>query len=218
MYRKIKRFSCLLLAVLLTPLLAALPVHAASFHDVPGGAWYAGAVSSLADQGILAGTGDGYFSPEQKLTRAAFVTMLAKTELSSYDLSQYNFKGSFKDVPASYWANTFINWAAENGIVRGTGDGNFRPGDLLSRQDMAVMVTARPLSGTRRKSARMPPRLWTHANKPGCFPAATAGSGPSKPPAGRRPPLCTTAFYSGAQPAPLMPSRANGWRACRCGP
>ncbi len=141
MYRKIKRFSCLLLAVLLTPLLAALPVHAASFHDVPGGAWYAGAVSSLADQGILAGTGDGYFSPEQKLTRAAFVTMLAKTELSSYDLSQYNFKGSFKDVPASYWANTFINWAAENGIVRGTGDGNFRPGDLLSRQDMAVMVT-----------------------------------------------------------------------------
>lgn len=68
-----------------------LRAQAAYFRDVPINAWYRQAVNSLADDGILNGTGNGYYSPQATLTRGAFVTMLARASLSSSDLAQYTF-------------------------------------------------------------------------------------------------------------------------------
>ena len=121
---------------------AGLPLgaQAASFYDVPSNAWYSQAVNSLADQGIVSGTGGGNYSPKATLTRAAFVTMLAKATLSATDLSQYTFSSSFSDVKSSYWGNRYINWAVETGVANGYEDNTFRPERAVTRQEMAVMV------------------------------------------------------------------------------
>lgn len=117
-----------------------LSASAAKFSDVPSNAWYQAAVNSLVEQNILSGTGGSKFSPNDPLTRAAFVTMLAKTTLTQEELSQYAFSGSFKDVKESNWANSYINWAAEVGVVSGYEDSTFRPNQNVTRQEMAIMV------------------------------------------------------------------------------
>lgn len=140
MKKKMKKTLSLWLCVLLFAAGLPLGAQAASFYDVPSNAWYSQAVNSLADQGIVSGTGGGNYSPKATLTRAAFVTMLAKATLSATDLSQYTFSSSFSDVKSSYWGNRYINWAVETGVANGYEDNTFRPERAVTRQEMAVMV------------------------------------------------------------------------------
>ena len=132
--------SALLGALLLWVGLPLQTAQAASFSDVSWSAWYRPAVNALADRGILSGTGGNKFSPNGTLTRAEFVTMLAKSVLSANELSQYKFRGSFRDVSTSNWYNPFVNWAYETGVASGYSGGTFRPTQYVTRQEMAVMV------------------------------------------------------------------------------
>lgn len=139
---KKKRTRWLSLLVSAALLLTSLPMaaSAAQFSDVSSGAWYYTAVTTLADQGIVSGTGGGRYSPSSPLTRGAFVTMLAKSVLTSGEVQQYQFQGGFKDVKTSHWANPYVNWAVETGVASGYEDDTFRPDNSVSRQEMAVMV------------------------------------------------------------------------------
>lgn len=123
-------------------LISSLPFAAAAagFSDVPSNAWYKTAVNSLSEQKIISGTGGSKFSPEESLTRAAFVTMLAKTVLTEDELAQYKFKGSFTDVNEQNWANPYVNWASEVGVASGYEDNTFRPNQDVTRQEMAILV------------------------------------------------------------------------------
>ena len=87
-----------------------------SFSDVSG--WYADAVNFLAAREIISGTGDGTFDPNANITRAQFVTILAK--LSGDSLSGYT-ASSFTDASASDWYFGAAQWAYENGVGRGRG-------------------------------------------------------------------------------------------------
>lgn len=135
-----RRLAALALSAALLGAALPLSAQAATFRDVPAGAWFADAVYDLSYRGILQGTSDTTFSPDGKLTRGAFALMLARTVLTSGELGQYQFKGSFSDVGTGHWANAAVNWAAEAGIVQGVGGGLFQPDRAVSRQDMAVMV------------------------------------------------------------------------------
>lgn len=141
MKNKFRRIiSCLLCAALLAACLAMPAGAAAGFSDVPSGAWYTEAVKDLVSRGIMSGKGNGRFEPNGSMTRAEFATMLARTALTESELDQYKYQGSFSDVSRAHWANKYINWASENGIVSGTGSGKFTPGKMITRQDMAVML------------------------------------------------------------------------------
>ena len=48
------------------------------FADVPEDAWYAGAVSAMAELGFVRGDGAGYFRPEETLTNEQLLTVLAR--------------------------------------------------------------------------------------------------------------------------------------------
>lgn len=135
-----KKLVCGLLCAAL--LWGSLPLQASAawFSDVPWTAWYRRAVNELADMGIIAGTGGDKFSPNATLTRGAFVTMLGKSVLESWDISQYKFRGGFKDVSTGHWANPYVNWASETGVATGYEDNTFRPDRAVTRQEMAVMV------------------------------------------------------------------------------
>lgn len=137
---KRKKLAAALLAGALFCTGITVPASAAAFSDVSENAWYRGAVYDLVDKGIITGTSADTFTPDGRLTRGAFATMLAQTVLSKDELSQYDFKGGFKDLSQAHWSNRFVNWAAEAGVVSGYEDKTFRPDKPVSREEMAVMV------------------------------------------------------------------------------
>ena len=48
---------------------------------------------------------------------------------------------AFKDIPANFWAQTFINELATRDIIKGFPDGSFRPNDPVTRAQFAAMLS-----------------------------------------------------------------------------
>jgi hypothetical protein len=106
------------------------------FADVDAVAWYYGDVEFAVSRGLFVGTGASAFSPNEPMTRGMLVTVLGR--LCGVDASAYASAG-FDDVDANMYYAPYIAWAAENGIVLGTGDG-FAPDADITRQDLALIL------------------------------------------------------------------------------
>ena len=115
--------------------LYAVGYNAVSFSDVSGSAWYADYVSFLAARGIIGGN-NGAFSPDASITRAEFVTILAR--MSGDDLSDFT-TSSFTDVASSDWYDAAVQWAYASGIATGS-DGKFNPNANITREQMTAML------------------------------------------------------------------------------
>lgn len=113
-------------------------VQAVWFEDVRNGSWYYDAVYALARQEIVNGMDCWTFAPGNNITRAEFVTLLAKA--SGQDVSSYSASSTFSDVSSSAWYDHYVGWAVANDIASGVGDDQFKPADPISREQMAVML------------------------------------------------------------------------------
>ena len=106
------------------------------FADVKTNHWFNTAVQYCVKQGYIAGMTETTFVPNGKLTRAQFLTMLAK--LDGVDLDQYKGKSSgFDDVKAGHWYNEEVCWAVENGITSGLSATKFGPNSNVTRSQLA---------------------------------------------------------------------------------
>ncbi|NLU46654.1 MAG: S-layer homology domain-containing protein, partial [Syntrophomonadaceae bacterium] len=76
--------------------------------------------------------------PDDSLTRAQFLTMLAKS-IHDLDVTQ-SAPAGFKDVPADEWYYSYVNWGFEAGIVKGMDENTFAPNAKITREQMAVML------------------------------------------------------------------------------
>ncbi len=47
---------------------------------------------------------------------------------------------NFPDVPDTFWAYIHIEYCVENGVVQGYPDGNYHPGNVVTRDQMAVYI------------------------------------------------------------------------------
>ena len=48
--------------------------------------------------------------------------------------------GGFSDVPASAWYNDAVDWAVEEGVAEGTGDGIFSPDTGCTRAQIVTFI------------------------------------------------------------------------------
>ena len=112
------------------------PVPEISFQDVPSDAWYAEYVTYLTEKSIVNGKTANTFAPNDFVTRAEFVKIIAG--VAGADVTSAA-GSSFSDVDAGAWYAPYVAWAAENGIVTGSGD-KFNPNSRITRQDMAVII------------------------------------------------------------------------------
>ena len=97
--------------------------------------WAEDLINNMAANKIVSGYPDGKFLPGKGITRAEFVTLIANTmnwEPETTDVS-------FKDVIPS-WAQNSIGTAVNKGVVKGYEDGNFMPGKIITRSEMAAIV------------------------------------------------------------------------------
>ena len=105
------------------------------FTDVREDDWFAPYVSVCAEAGLMNGTAADTFTPNASTTRGQIVAILYRLEGSpAAGLSQFSDVGS-----GAYYASA-VSWASANGIVNGYGDGTFRPGNPITREQMAVMM------------------------------------------------------------------------------
>jgi hypothetical protein len=115
------------------------------FEDVPDGHWAAAAVNALYEQGVLSGKSADAFCPDDTVTRAEFAAMLYKLCAQKGQLTAVmdtpDLPVSFYDVADSAWYAGVVRWAAQSGLMGGDGAGAFHPGDAISRQDMAVVLS-----------------------------------------------------------------------------
>lgn len=117
----------------------AVPV----FKDTAGH-WASPAIGRLALSGVAKGFPDGSFGPEQAVTRAQFVSLLAAALQWPTPEDMPAFKDSIPE-----WARPAIAAAVSRGVVNGYPDGTFAPDAKVTRSEMAVMIDrALGLSGS----------------------------------------------------------------------
>ena len=135
------RFLSVLLSLLLTVGALSLPALAAElpFDDVKPGDWYYDAVAYAYENGLFNGTGETTFSPEAPMTRAMFVTVLAN-RADNFVRGMFENKSSFSDVEKTQWYAPAVEWANKFGLVSGVGGGRFAPNELVSREQMALIL------------------------------------------------------------------------------
>jgi hypothetical protein len=98
--------------------------------------WAKESIRYCVNLGLFNGITDSSFEPETDMSRAMFVTVLAR--MSGEDISSYT--NSFSDVPSDAWYKDACAWASEKGIVTGTGDGIFNPDGKITREQIAALL------------------------------------------------------------------------------
>ena len=113
-------------------------LQAKEFTDVSNTAWYYNAVKWAVANKITSGYGTGTFQPNATCNRAMIVTFLANYAKAAGTYKEPTTSASFKDVKAKDWFKKSVDWAVENGITSGYGQGTFSPNVTCNR---AMMVT-----------------------------------------------------------------------------
>ena len=105
------------------------------FADVSVDAWYADAVQYVVDKGMMNGTSENSFSPDETTTRGMIVTMLHRLENEPAASAS-----AFNDVAAGSWYADAVAWAAAQGVVNGISDTAFAPDTAITREQMAAIL------------------------------------------------------------------------------
>ena len=99
----------------------------------------AGAV--LGALGIMVGDPDGKFRPDDGIKRSEFAKIAVHVMGLEESAKASQSSTKFLDVPSEYWATGYINVAANQKLIVGDPDGNFRPEDRISYQEAVTILT-----------------------------------------------------------------------------
>lgn len=104
------------------------------FRDVASSSWYNTYVATLNNAGVITDSSNGYFRPNEAITRAELAAMLAKFSETTGAANYFN------DVSAKYWAANAIAICAKLGWINGYPDGTFRPDKNVTRAELMAMI------------------------------------------------------------------------------
>lgn len=119
-----------------TPVSDTLDVSQGYFGDVVGH-WGQKEIEFMAAKGYVIGVGDKKFAPDNKITRAEFVTIL--TRVAGLKANP-DGAARFSDVPANAWYRGAVGAAVSAGLATGEGKDKFAPNQLITREQMVVMI------------------------------------------------------------------------------
>ncbi len=127
--RTLKKTLCLVLVLAMMVGLCAISASAASFDDYKDKdkVTHPEAIKVLTAIGVVEGDDQGNVNPQATLTRAencAFYTRL--TAATGAGVS------SFTDMATAAWAQPYVAYCENNGMVAGFGDGTFHPSDPVT--------------------------------------------------------------------------------------
>ena len=85
---------------------------------------------------MMNGTSATLFTPNAATTRGMIVTVLYRLENSP----KVQTGNTFKDVAADQYYAEAVAWAADKGIVNGYTNGEFRPNEPITREQLAAIL------------------------------------------------------------------------------
>ncbi len=108
-----------------------------SISDVAEDFWGYEAVEFCINVGLFRGVSETTFEPNSPMTRAMFVTVLARAV--GADTTVYADE-SFDDVLKGSWYFGAVEWAREHGIINGKTEDLFAPNDNITREQMCAVL------------------------------------------------------------------------------
>ena len=105
------------------------------FTDI-NGHWAEEVIGKIYSKGIMSGVSATEFAPNTTLTRGMVVTILYRLEGEPEVTAQ----NQFTDVAEDQYYFKATVWAAENGIVKGMGEGIFAPNAQITREQLAAIM------------------------------------------------------------------------------
>ncbi|MDO4302060.1 MAG: cyclophilin-like fold protein [Clostridia bacterium] len=126
----------LLSTAIMAAVIFSTSVQAAVFRDVSDNSPYSDAVEYCTNNGLMSGTSDTEFSPDDYTSRAMLVTILYRHQGNP----ETNGTVSFEDVTEGSWYYDAVKWASSNNIVSGYDAAHFGPTDLLTREQILSML------------------------------------------------------------------------------
>lgn len=105
------------------------------FGDVNANHWFHGAVDYVLEHGMMASVSAEQFAPSMTTSRSMIVTILYSMEKKPAASGN-----DFNDVDGGAWYANAVNWAADQGIVGGYGNGRFGPNDPITREQLAAIL------------------------------------------------------------------------------
>ena len=140
-----KQLLSWLMAAAMVLTLAVLPARASQFSDITDPE-IAQAADVLSAMGVVNGTGNGKFSPNNSLTRAQFCKMAIEIMGNGELAMAQMYRTVFADVKSTHWGRGYVNLAATldlgDGVylMRGTGNGNFAPDRAISYREAVTTL------------------------------------------------------------------------------
>lgn len=106
------------------------------FADISENNWYTQYVRYVSQMSLMNGTSATTFEPQSPLSRA----MVAQILYNRAGQPEVSGQPRFSDVAKDQWYYNAIQWASEQGIVSGIGDGKFAPNANVTREQLAMML------------------------------------------------------------------------------
>ncbi|WP_238457381.1 S8 family peptidase [Alkalihalophilus pseudofirmus] len=119
------------------PVVEPGPTAAEVFKDLEGSEWFAPALEQMYQQGIVMGFPDETIRPQARLNRADTIIMLTR----ALGIQPVPYQDAFSDVGSSHYAASFLQAAFENNLTAGYPDGTFGVGDMITRGEVAVLLS-----------------------------------------------------------------------------
>lgn len=112
------------------------------FIDVPEDRWYTAAITWAAANKIIEGYGNGYFKPEDPISREEMAQILMNYAVfKGYDVSARGDLNTFADGDeTSDWARRAMEWAVGEGLYQGDENNRLDPQGETLRSEFATIM------------------------------------------------------------------------------
>lgn len=107
-----------------------------SFVDVAETDWFYPYAKSVFKSRLMLGVSDAEFAPNDKISRAMFITLLYRMN----DIPKVTTENKFSDVAKNSWYEYAAIWANDNGIAGEKTDTEFGPDVLVTREEIATYI------------------------------------------------------------------------------
>ncbi len=113
------------------------------FPDVEPDYWSYDAIMYFKDKNVLSGYPDGYYRPDDLVSRAEFATIITKA-LGLRDINKITFT-KYNDINENHWAYYDVMLGSYYNLIHGTPSGYFYPNNNITRLEI-IMVIMKALS------------------------------------------------------------------------
>jgi|GEM_PF-6869722 S-layer homology domain. len=101
--------------------------------------WAKDEIDALGNLLIVDGVGEGVFDPNRSITRAEFTALVVRLFGLTPPAAAGNSR--FEDVQANDWFTSVVAAATGAGLINGYENGEFRPDQTITREEMAVILS-----------------------------------------------------------------------------